>query len=109
MPDRTYLLFKMCSLGREELKEISDEFIFPFRNQNKINKYLRDAAEHLGIGKHITFHTARRTRATLLAEKGVSEYFIANILGHSSITIMGRYQKWTERRAKIHKDKLSII
>lgn len=99
----------MYSLGREELKEISDEFIFPFRNQNKINKYLRDAAEHLEIGKHITFYTARRTPVTLPAEKGVSEYFIANILGHSSTTMAGRYQKWTERQAKIHKDKLAII
>ena len=98
----------MYSLGRGEQKEISDEFIFSFRNQNKINKYLRDAAEHLGIDKHITFHTARRTLATLPAEKGVSEYFIANILGHSSTTMAGRYQKWTERQAKIHKDKLSI-
>lgn len=99
----------MYSLGRGEQKEISDEFIFPFRNQNKINKYLQDAAEHLGIGKHITFRTARRTLATLLAERGISEYFIANILGHSSTTITGRYQKWTERQAKTHKDILSII
>lgn len=109
LPDRAYLLLKIYSPGREELKEISDEFIFPFRNQNKINKYLQDAATHLGIDKHITFHTARRTLATLLAEKGISEYFIANILGHSSTTTTGRYQKWTERQAKTHKDRLSII
>jgi hypothetical protein len=109
LPDRAYLLLKIYSPGREELKEISDEFIFPFRNQNKINKYLQDAAELLEIDKHITFHTARRTLATLLAEKGTSEYFIASILGHSSTTTTGRYQKWTERQAKTHRDKLSII
>ena len=109
LPDRAYLLLKIYSPGREELKEISDEFIFPFRNQNKINKYLQDAAELLEIDKHITFHTARRTLATLLAEKGISEYFIASILGHSSTTTTGRYQKWTEKQAKTHKDRLSII
>ena len=109
LSDRAYSLLKVYFLEGDELKEVSDEFIFPFRNQNKINKYLQDAAESLQIDKHITFHAARRTLATLLAEKGISEYFIANILGHSSTTMTGRYQKWTEGQVKAHKDKLSVI
>ncbi|MDD6803201.1 MAG: tyrosine-type recombinase/integrase, partial [Prevotellaceae bacterium] len=44
-------------------------------------------------GKHVTFHVARHTYATMLISLGVDLYTVSKLLGHSSIRHTQRYAK----------------
>ncbi|EJW89244.1 protein containing Integrase, catalytic core, phage domain protein, partial [gut metagenome] len=48
-------------------------------------KDLQMLAKMAGIQKHISFHTARHTNATLLIYKGVNITTVQKLLGHKSI------------------------
>ena len=51
----------------------------------RCNLLLSRIFKRLGIHKHITFHCARHTCATVLLNKGVNISVIQYILGHKSI------------------------
>lgn len=50
-----------------------------------VNKYLTQIAEMARIRKHITYHTARHTCATLLIHQGVPITTVQKLLGHTSV------------------------
>lgn len=50
-----------------------------------VNKYLAQIAEMARIRKHITYHTARHTCATLLIHQGVPITTVQKLLGHTSV------------------------
>ena len=50
-----------------------------------VNKYLVQIAEMARIRKHITYHTARHTCATLLIHQGVPITTVQKLLGHTSV------------------------
>ena len=50
-----------------------------------VNKYLTQIAEMARIKKHITYHTARHTCATLLIHQGVPITTVQKLLGHTSV------------------------
>ena len=52
-----------------------------------------------GVEKNITFHSARRTFATLTATEGADAYTIKNYLGHKSVAMAERYMKWSKQLA----------
>lgn len=64
------------------------------------NKALRKCAKLAGIEKHITYHTARHTFATLLVIDNVDIYKISKYLGHKSIDMTQRYLKYNLSIAK---------
>jgi site-specific recombinase XerD len=49
------------------------------------------------ITKHIGWHTARRTFATMELEHGVDIYTVAKLLGHRTITQVAKYAKATDK------------
>lgn len=55
------------------------------------NKYLKKIAALANIEKRITTHTARRTFATLMDERGISRETVAKMLGHASIKTTEQY------------------
>ena len=67
--------------------------VFPLLAQTKTdtNKYLIDWMNRAGIGKHITWHAARRTCPSLLHETGVDIYTIQKICGHSGVQTTALY------------------
>lgn len=59
--------------------------VFNMPHRITMYKVLTEWAKSASIEKHITFHTARHTYATLLLTHGVDLYTVSKLLGHSSI------------------------
>ena len=51
-----------------------------------------------GIEKHITFHSARHTFASLLVELGEDIYTVSKLLGHSTVKVTEVYAKVNDRK-----------
>ena len=75
----------------EKYASNSDLILPKFSNQ-KINSYLKEIAEIVGIKKVISHHTARKTFAsTVLLYNDVPMEIVSELLGHSSIQITQQY------------------
>jgi site-specific recombinase XerD len=59
--------------------------------------YLKRWAAEAKVLKSISWHTARRTLATLALENGVAIYTVAKLLGHKNIKQDLKYAKVTDR------------
>jgi integrase len=62
-------------------------FRIPNDGVNMLNRWATSA----GIAKRIGFHTARRTFASLAAQRGVDVGTIKSLLGHSTLQMALRY------------------
>lgn len=71
------------------------------------NRAVRKIAQSVGITKHLTFHTARHTFATLLCTSGVDLYAVSKLLGHSNITTTQIYAKMVDEKKIEAIDKLN--
>ena len=72
--------------------------IFQLPSDGHTNTILRKWVAESGISKHITFHTARHTFATLLLTVGADIYTISKLLGHSQIKTTQIYTKIIDRK-----------
>jgi site-specific recombinase XerD len=59
--------------------------IFPKISEQEINRSLKTLAYMAGIKKNLTFHMARHTCGTALADLTANPYLIMDILGHNDI------------------------
>ena len=89
MQAKTILL--ELSEGKRLLR--SNNKVFHSYSSTSVNKMLVKLAEMAGINKHITFHSARHTFATLLLQEHSDIYTISKFLGHKSIEMTQRYLK----------------
>ncbi len=69
-------------------------------SRSTINKTIQKWVEQAGITKHISFHCARHTCATLLLTNGADIYTVSKILGHSSVTITQVYAKVVDEKKR---------
>lgn len=68
------------------------KYVLPKLSNQKINSYLREIVDIVGIEKRVTHHTARKTFAsTILLYNDVSIEIVSELLGHSSISITEEY------------------
>lgn len=76
----------------------------PFRlhSNAQSNRLLAHALNRSGIRKHVTWHCARHTCATLLLARGVPLPIIQHILGHASITTTQGYSAIKDSTVEHH-------
>ena len=79
-----HLLFEGKALAVLERYDIVTDFAKIGPN-SEANKYLVQLAALARIRKHITYHTARHTCATLLVHQGVPITTVQKLLGHASV------------------------
>ena len=74
--------------------------IFPLPALSNVNKHLSRWAKDAGIKKHITFHCARHTFATMMLTLGNDIYTTSKLLGHRSIMTTQIYAKIVDEKKK---------
>lgn len=64
------------------------EYILPIISNQKMNSYLKEIAQIVGIKKNLTHHTARKTFAsTILLYNNIPIEIVSKLLGHGNIGI----------------------
>ena len=81
-------------------KRKSDGKVFSLTSDADICKWLRSWTEAAGIRKHITFHCARHTCATLLITYGADIYTVSSLLGHASVKTTQIYAKIVDKKKR---------
>lgn len=84
---------------REDAKD-NDIIFKKLITLGRTNEILPKWAEQAGIKKHITFHTARHTHATMLLTLGVDLYTVSKLLGHTNIQTTQIYAKLVDESKK---------
>ena len=70
-----------------------DEKVFSLPDYQNVRRSLKRWLEGVKIKKHITFHVARHTFATLMLTLGADLYTTSKLLGHSKVTTTQIYAK----------------
>lgn len=91
-----------------------DEFggyYLPRVTNQKVNSYIKEIADIVGIEKKLTHHTARKTFAsTILLYNDVPIEIVSKLLGHSDIAVTQRsYAQVVQKSISNHMEKLSEL
>ena len=79
-------------------RERLEERLFQLVDHTHVNQHLEIWMNDACVNKHVTFHCARHTFATLLITKGVDIYTVSKLLGHTKITTTEIYAKLVDQR-----------
>lgn len=75
------------------------ESLLPVLSNEKLNCYLKEVANFVGIHKNLTFHMARHTFATTVTlSNGVPIETVSKLLGHSKISTTQIYARVLEHK-----------
>ncbi len=76
----------------------ADDLVFNLPTPTAINVLLKPWAKAAGISKHMTFHTARHTFATMMLTLGADLYTTSKLLGHTDVRMTQVYAKIVNRK-----------
>lgn len=82
----------LCKTAFNLLEKSDGERVFNLSYSSSL-KHLRAWAKECGIKKRISWHTARRTFATLALEQNIDVFTIQRLMGHTKITTTALYAK----------------
>lgn len=69
------------------------DYIFALPGLDCAENVIKDWTESAGIAKHVTFHCARHTFATLMLTQGADLYTTSKLLGHTDVKTTQIYAK----------------
>lgn len=82
-------------------KTLQNDFVFSkLPNKDLCSYHVKQWALKAGIKKHVNFHLARHTFATLSLTSGIDIYTVGKLLGHSSIVNTQVYAKIIDEKKK---------
>lgn len=103
-------------LSDEALKQLPErgtakdaDVIFLLTHEGTINTVLQKWAKSAGITKHISFHVARHTHATMMLTLGTDLYTVSKLLGHKNIATTQIYAKIVDEKKDKAINKLNGI
>lgn len=93
-----------------EAKEILEKYEgrLPKMKNGNYNEYIREATKELEINKYLTTHTARKTFATIMYERGWSVEALSEMLGNSVQILMKHYIKKSRKRIEYELQKQQL-
>lgn len=77
--------------GRHLVGGLAGETVFPLPSNSTLCRILRQWTTEASIMKHVTFHTARHSYATMALSTGADIYTISKLLGHRNINTTAVY------------------
>lgn len=87
---------------RNHPRAVNKGSLFPLISNQKLNKYLKEVAEKVGISKDLTFHCARHTFATTVTlSNGVPIESVSKMLGHTKISTTQIYARVIEQKLSV--------
>lgn len=86
----------------------SNDCLLPIISNQKLNLYLKEIADIIGLTKHLTHHVARKTFAsTVLLDNDIPIDVASFLLGHSKVSTTEEfYAKVQRERVALHLSKL---
>ncbi len=89
---------------------VVSESLLPVITNEKLNAYLKEVANFVGIKKNLTFHMARHTFATTITlSNGVPIETVSKILGHTKISTTQIYARVLEHKISADMNNLKSI
>ena len=85
------LLFEGKALALLNRYSDDADAFFRLPSNSTVDKRLLSIAQHAGIRKHFSFHSARHTNATLLLMQGVNVTTVQRLLGHKNVKTTMNY------------------
>ncbi len=83
------------------LGERKEGLVFHLPTADGANKVLRKWSTDAGLGKHITWHSARHSFSVLLQQNGVDLATVAGMLGHTTTKyVQQTYKRYLQNNAK---------
>lgn len=89
----------------QKSKQINN-FVFNFPKESTFRKFIKRLIKNAEINKHITFHCARHTFATLAISSGIDIYTLSKLLGHSDVKVTQIYANLLDEEKDNAVDKL---
>ena len=77
-----------------------DGTVFPMPSRAAVNWQLQRWAKKAGVNKHLTFHWARHTFATMALTHGVDIYTVSKLLGHKRVETTTIYARVIDSRKR---------
>lgn len=78
----------------------SSDIVFPLVAEQYVNDKIREIAKEAGIHKHLSFHSARHTCATMMLTLGVDLYTVSKLLGHRRVTTTQIYGNIVDKKKR---------
>lgn len=86
-----------------------DDGVFRRFTAGYVNRVLNVWARGAGIGKHVTFHCARHSFATMLLEFDTDLYTVSKLLGHREIKTTQVYAHMVDKKKQCAVDRIPDI
>ncbi|MCK4358809.1 MAG: site-specific integrase [Candidatus Cloacimonetes bacterium] len=107
--ERIKLTESALAIINKQKELVKSDKVFLISNEKTLRYNLNKFVKDTGIKKHITFHSARHTFATLCLTYDIDLYTVSKLLGHKDIKSTQIYAKLIDKKKDAAVDKLPKI